>query len=412
VENSELFEFLAFNEIIKEPAAPEAQYQNPVEKGVQYVDNGVSTLLEASKLDHSYWGLALLSFIRNANLTPNKLSGEYSPHYHLTGKHPDLSNTSLYPFGQEVTVSRLKNEKEGRFSTRKLKGIAVGSTISNNGATLIRFHDRNSNKIALTRVNVRPLVLPPDSIKTNNNSNNNNNNNSTIESNAEEIEAEIINSIDVSQLYNSIIIDNIPIIDNGDNSTISTQNIHHNSNLVDTSNINMDHENQNNSIGSDYTNSSIANDRTRRSIKKPSKYDTYILAVKHSVEFPTYTQGMKSKDKHHWDKAVAAEFDTLTELGTYVEVNYEDIPKDALIYNSKMILKVKRNSLKEYLKHKARLVVLGDKFKLLSNLFAPTANTRSIQIIIALAIHLGLNIVGFDIYGAFLAPSINKAVYL
>jgi len=77
-----------------------------------------------------------------------------------------------------------------------------------------------------------------------------------------------------------------------------------------------------------------------------------------------------------------------------------------------MILKVKRNSLKEYLKHKARLVVLGDKFKLLSNLFAPTANTRSIQIIIALAIHLGLNIVGFDIYGAFLAPSINKAVYL
>jgi hypothetical protein len=144
----------------------------------------------------------------------------------------------------------------------------------------------------------------------------------------------------------------------------------------------------------------------------PSRYNNCVYAVKHSIEFPTYNQGMKSKDKLKWDKSVEVEMKTLTELQTYQEVMFKDIPPDSEIYNSKIVLKVKRDSMKEYVKHKARLVVLGDKYKSLKNVFAATANTRSIQLLIALAIHLNLKLVGFDIYGAFLVPTINRPVYV
>jgi hypothetical protein len=50
VENADLtVSWIQENKMIVEPAAVEAQYQNPAERYVQYIDNGVAAMLEGAK---------------------------------------------------------------------------------------------------------------------------------------------------------------------------------------------------------------------------------------------------------------------------------------------------------------------------------------------------------------------------
>jgi len=147
-----------------------------------------------------------------------------------------------------------------------------------------------------------------------------------------------------------------------------------------------------------------------------SRFRDYIISSvnTHQVDYPTYSQAMKSSDRLKWEEAIATQFKTLTELGTYQVVEYNDIPKNAELFPSKMHLRVKRDALSnEYLKHKARLVVLNNKSKsTIAETFSPTVSHKSIALISALAVALGLLMVGYDIYGAFLVPTINREVYI
>jgi hypothetical protein len=114
-----------------------------------------------------------------------------------------------------------------------------------------------------------------------------------------------------------------------------------------------------------------------------------------------------------WVKAIETELHTLKHLDTYEVIDYKDIPAGAQIIPTKFVLKVKITSTGEYIKHKARLVVSGDREKLkLENLFAPTASSKSVQLIIALTVVLGLIMEGLDIYGAFCVPEIKRDVYV
>jgi len=67
--------------------------------------------------------------------------------YILTGKHPDLSKVCQYAFGQQVCVQRTKAESGGRFTTKSVTAISVGSTIAKNGSALVYFPDRHGRKI-------------------------------------------------------------------------------------------------------------------------------------------------------------------------------------------------------------------------------------------------------------------------
>jgi hypothetical protein len=64
-------------------------------------------MLEGAKyLDYTFWGMALLSFVYISNYAPNTLTGEYSPWYHLTGAHPDVS-VCHFAFGQLISVGKV-----------------------------------------------------------------------------------------------------------------------------------------------------------------------------------------------------------------------------------------------------------------------------------------------------------------
>jgi hypothetical protein len=84
--------------------------------------------------------------------------------------------------------------------------------------------------------------------------------------------------------------------------------------------------------------------------------------TKDSLICPTLNQALKASDDQIklWRLALMAELKTLQKLDTYDVVNKEDIPADAFIFPSKMVLKQKMTPLGEYIKHKARLTVLGN----------------------------------------------------
>ena len=128
---------------------------------------------------------------------------------------------------------------------------------------------------------------------------------------------------------------------------------------------------------------------------------------------PTLKEALAFGHKILWIKAIETEFKTLHELDTYEEIAFEDIPAGANVIPTKMVLRVKVTSAGEYIKHKARLVVIGCRDRMvLSDLFAPTASSKSVSLIICLVVALGLFMCGLDVYGAFLIPEIKRNVYV
>jgi hypothetical protein len=46
--------------------------------------------------------MALFAFVDVANVCSNAVSGEYSPEYHLTGRHPDIERRFKFTWGEPV----------------------------------------------------------------------------------------------------------------------------------------------------------------------------------------------------------------------------------------------------------------------------------------------------------------------
>ena len=102
-----------------------------------------------------------------ASTHSKNLSGEYSPEYHLTGVHSDISRFH-FKFGQPVICSRLiaTRQRDGfRFSPYGQLGFYVGSA-GLHGDSLIHFPE---NKIAVyhIRPEVQAIQLYRQDIKTN-----------------------------------------------------------------------------------------------------------------------------------------------------------------------------------------------------------------------------------------------------
>ena len=108
------------------------------------------------------------------------------------------------------------------------------------------------------------------------------------------------------------------------------------------------------------------------------------------------------------------ELKTLQKLDTYEVVTREKIPHGAFIFPTKFVMRQKLTALGEYVKHKARLTVLGnlDREVPSTELFSPTASDKSLKLVCALAIVLGLILFGLDVYAAFLIPTIKRNVYV
>ena len=410
VENSRTtIDFLSTNHITHEPSGVDGQYQNPVERYVQTVDKGVAAMIYASKsLDFTFWGMALLSYIHSYNMCPNKLSGEYSPIFHLNGRHPNLGDICLFPFGKSVSVARVKGDKAGRFNTNNRKGIAVGSTSVRNGSTLVFFPDQHARQIVFPRLNVTPITLPPEEFLNQTNSN----------SSSQYIQVDTNDAIPIADLYTNLLQDESILSDNLAINNDAIQIDQHHEIVPEVQhNRQIDPHQVNIPTTTNISRENILPPESKRQRTKSRLLDPtyYISSVKdtHTIEFPTFKQAMLSSEKHQWLEAIHTELDTLKKLDTYDLIDFNMIPSGAEIVYAKLVLKVKRTSTNEYIKHKARLVILGNLMKRsVSEVFSPTASFKSITLLVALSVSLDMLLVGFDIYGAFLIPEIKRNIYL
>jgi hypothetical protein len=131
-----------------ESAAPECQFQNPSERGIQTMAKGVGAMFcKQNYLSNKTWNLAVLAWIDASNVCPNETSGDYSPEYHLTKVHPNLSRFRFY-YGQPVVSVILKKQQQNfTFSPHGEFGYAVGSASKWNGSTLVYVPSKSKNII-------------------------------------------------------------------------------------------------------------------------------------------------------------------------------------------------------------------------------------------------------------------------
>ena len=149
-------------------AAPEQQCQNPAERTIRTVNHTVATMLiDQHFLGRDSWAKAVIFMGTTSNALPNTLSGEYSPEYHLTGVHPDISRFR-FKFGQPVICPRLiaTRQRDGfRFSPYGQLGFYVGSA-GLHGDSLIHFPE-NKRAVDHIRSEVQAIQLYRQDIKTN-----------------------------------------------------------------------------------------------------------------------------------------------------------------------------------------------------------------------------------------------------
>jgi hypothetical protein len=128
---------------------------------------------------------------------------------------------------------------------------------------------------------------------------------------------------------------------------------------------------------------------------------------------PTITQAKRSISWAQWKIAILNEFKNLLDKDTYTIIERKDIPAGANIIHTKMDLKIKYDSLGEFIKHKARLVVLGNlEPEDGRNDYAATANHKATGLLLAIPAKYNMELTGCDIEGAFLTAKIDEPIYI
>lgn len=448
-------------------ASPEAQNQNPVERTQQTVALAVTAALcSQSALDNSCWGLALIHCIAVLNATPNTLSGDYSPTYAVTGSHPDLKKTFIFPFGQAVVVTKLNQQLSSfRFDPRGEIGYVVGYTFTVNGGCLVLLPNHTGTKQIFIRRDVQmlklyeqpalstqpqhsyvemagtqepTLVFPQNprldmpalriytspSHSTNLMENNNTHDNfsyqdinTSVDAIDRSMSSETTPLLD-AQVENNITqersSENVTLYDNGDQTTEDLSQSTSNKE-IDMDVVEIQQQQDHTKVNTEELqgDQNFKKTKSGRIIKPPNK----LLKIIHkNMETnPTLTQAINGPHwTSVWQPAIKKEMDTLNEMNTFIKVMPEDIPQDAELYPTKFVLTKKENPITNMFSDpKARLCVIGNAVAIyFQNIFAPTSNDKSLKLFFILAIALGLIINAIDIRGAFLYPAQKRDVYI
>ena len=119
--------YLAEQGYVHEKSAPEADYQNFVERYVGTVIKAVAALLHGQHfLRAEHWHWALFHAINCKNRTPNKKSCPRSPHEIITGQRVNLQKSFQFTFGDLIAVRLPKERRTWKFDLRWDVGIYIG----------------------------------------------------------------------------------------------------------------------------------------------------------------------------------------------------------------------------------------------------------------------------------------------
>ena len=455
IENSAIVhDFLSSISVQFDSAAPEAQYQNPVERHLQTLVKKTATMLvDQTNLGAEYWGLAVLAATDTRNSWPSLKNENYQcPSFTVTNIHPDLSRRFKFSFGQSLAcVIPQSAQKNFKFSPRAEIGFAVGSAPGSNGATLVLFPQRSTTRV-FQRIDVRAVDFPSQSASftkmqaTNfvfpiiaHDGSTQFESASIVQTTPVDSEPQLkeelpsLDSISVEYMSTSIPVE----VSEADSAQIvpalsSEISVADSISAVDISSslgepiptvgiISATLDNPTvieQSPADNVSDTSVFQVPLKRLRRANKQYEKFITnAMKFGSSDPDYVhivQALEGDDGEEWWQTIMDEVSGLTSLQVGDEILLADVPPDCQILDTKFILKVKRNALYEIIKKKARMVVFGNREQLdpQTNLFSPTANDKSVKLFFAICAHLGLKIIGFDIFLAFLYARIRRFIVI
>lgn len=480
--------------VVLTSAAPEAQFQNPVERFIQTAARGIAaTLLSQRFLDNTFWGMALLAWVRAWNCRPNESSGQYSPEYALTGHHPDVMVQFRYPFGacvasRSLTTKKTKHSAPAfKFSPTGELGFVVGNTVSTNGASLV-FFPTKAHHMAFPRLDlqlIRTGAAPSTALQIEKHLANVSVTDTdglslpeptlisyapmTTQPPVQSSPSSVADGIDFTTMVTEdrpldvITASTTPTLDappdTSDDLSPPTSAtvpspapltpVHEvddlapvqeggvlspvlespsltpgQEELIETPLVEDAPEPLLSPPGDETTDSATpeldppSNDgppagNTRSSSKRLFSAVSSRPTRPVSLDTPTVGRAMKSPEAAHWTTAIEAELLNLIKHGTGTVTPRHAIPTGAQILPVKVVLKLKRDTAGRPMKYKARLCVLGNLArKSVASVFAPTANDKSLKILMALASFLRLQVASIDVYGAFLYPTQTEEIYI
>jgi hypothetical protein len=146
------------------------------------------------------------------------------------------------------------------------------------------------------------------------------------------------------------------------------------------------------------------NQRPKRNIKRPQRYDDYVLL--------TYNEAVSGDDKEKWMEAIKNEINSLNSNNTWTIV--DKIPEGKKPIHSKWVFKIKRDNDGNILKYKARLVAKGfeQNFNDYFETYSPVVRVSSLRVLFSLAVQFDWYIDHWDIETAFLHGTLNEDVYM
>jgi hypothetical protein len=138
---------------------------------------------------------------------------------------------------------------------------------------------------------------------------------------------------------------------------------------------------------------------------------TVFSVINRTADNPALASALRNWTR--WSIPSDKEHDTIDELGCFEHVLRHQVPHGVQILPTKMDFKTKFDSLGEWLKDKARLVLLGNlEYMTMLDYYSPTAHSQTLHLLLALAAQFQMLLKGLDIYGAFLTTDIDEPVYI
>jgi len=134
-----------------------------------------------------------------------------------------------------------------------------------------------------------------------------------------------------------------------------------------------------------------------------------ILYVKTNVP-QTYKQALESADREKWKIAITKEFKNIYDNHVTTVVDSSEIPKDANILDGTWVFTIKDDGIR-----KARFVIRGFKQikgKDFIDTYAPTLQSDSLRITIAIASIMNWNIMQIDIKAAYLNAELKEKIFV
>ena len=158
--SDEISTYLDSHQLIYEPAIPDEQNQNPVERYLQNLFKGESTLLHSqTMLSSKYWSLGLLAYNEQIISIPNTLVTDSTPMEVVTGNPPNIAINYKFSFGEPVIFKKSKHEirSQSTFEVKNSLGVAICNADGKNGGTIVFKLD---SKKLLVRGNMTTLKIP------------------------------------------------------------------------------------------------------------------------------------------------------------------------------------------------------------------------------------------------------------